>query len=201
MAAGDDHEREVRRAGLALRIALVLAVASLGVALLLRYRPDIAARLMSAAGLTHPAWLPKEPAPAELGLGPSSAADSSDLTIPAHPESAPASAALSVTTTARTASSRRRRPVVTDVVLLPCSTPNPRPDGSFIIPPHDPTHRTIVGLPSGPGEPKRGLVIPPHDPAAENRIPVELIPLDSVLEHTIRIPPHNPDSFTRVRRD
>jgi hypothetical protein len=56
-------------------------------------------------------------------------------------------------------------------------------------------------LPAGPGEPRRGLVIPPHDPGTENRIGFELVPLDSILDHTIRIPPHDPTRYKLIRPD
>jgi len=94
-----------------------------------------------------------------------------------------------------------RRRVPTDLILLPCWLPNPRSDGSFIIPPHDPAHRTIVALPSRPGEPRRGLVIPPHDTRQQTRVPVRTVPLDSLLDYTIRIPPHDPERFITVERD
>jgi hypothetical protein len=76
---------------------------------------------------------------------------------------------------------------------------NPRPDGSFIIPPHNPRHRTIVGLPSAPGEPRRGFVIPPHDPSHENRVPIRVISMDSILEHSLQVPPHDPTQSNIVR--
>jgi len=91
--------------------------------------------------------------------------------------------------------------VITDVVLLSCSTINPRPDGSIIVPPHNPRHRTIVGLPQKPGEPPRGFVIPPHDPAVENQVPIKVIRIDSILAHTLRVQPHDPSATTVARAD
>lgn len=187
MTSGGGQESEARSAELALRAAIVLATAGLGFALYLRYRsPDTA-----DFGLTRPqpaVAAPESPGTDELSVvtAATTVADSlaaaPDSAPPAHVPPAPPG-------------------VVTDVVLLPCTEPNPRADGSFLIPPHDPTHRTIVGLPSGPGEPKRGLVIPPHDPRMQNRIPVELVPLDSILAHTVRIPPHDPDRYKLARSD
>jgi hypothetical protein len=92
-----------------------------------------------------------------------------------------------------------RRRTITDVVLLPCSTANPRPDGSFVLPPHNPRHRTIVGLPSAPGEPRRGFVIPPHDPTHENRVPIRVISMDSILEQSLQVPAHDPSKPNIVR--
>ncbi|MGH7631583.1 MAG: hypothetical protein ACREOF_19785 [Gemmatimonadales bacterium] len=181
---GDD-DREVRRAQIALGAALGLALAGIGFALLLRYGP---ARGDSAGPGPLTAQLPEDAPTGELSVVTAgttlaeSLASAPDSALPATaPRVAPAA--------------------VTDVVLLPCTEPNPRPDGSFLIPPHDPTHRTIVGLPSRPGEPKWGLLIPPHDPGAENRIPVQRVPMDSILEHTIRIAPHDPGRFKLVRPD
>jgi hypothetical protein len=51
------------------------------------------------------------------------------------------------------------------------------------------------------GEPKRGLIIPPHDPTQENRVPIELISMGTLLERSLRVAPHNPDSFTSARHD
>lgn len=97
--------------------------------------------------------------------------------------------------------SRRRAPIATDVILLPCSLRNPRADGGFIIPPHNPRNRTVVGLPSKPGEPKRGFFIPPHDPSDENRIPVDVIAMDTFLAKSIRVPPHDPTARNVVYLD
>ena len=91
--------------------------------------------------------------------------------------------------------------VPTDLVLLPCALQNPRPDGRVIVPPHNPRHRTVVGLPGRPGEAPRGVVIPPHDPREENRIVVEVVAMDSLLARTVRVPPHDPGSFNVVGRD
>ena len=110
----------------------------------------------------------------------------------------PAAGAITTRDTTTALPPRRRR-VVTDVVLLPCSTQNPRPDGSFSIPPHNPWHRTIVGLPSAPGEPKRGFIIPPHDPGRENRVPIRVISMDSILEPWLQVPPHDPNQSNIVR--
>ncbi len=181
------QEREARSAEVALRAAIALAVAGLGFALYLRYRlPDTA-----DFALTRPSpavAAPESPGTDELSIV--TAATTVAESLSAAPDSTPA-AHLPPAAPG----------VVTDVVLLPCTEPNPRADGSFLIPPHDPTHRTIVGLPSGPEEPKRGLVIPPHDPRMQNRIPVELVPLDSILEHTVRLPPHDPDRYKLARSD
>jgi hypothetical protein len=178
--------RELRIADMALPVAVVLAVAGLSFALFLGYRLPEHAR---------PGWTTEQraatsadPLPGDLSVMTAattvaeSAAPATEPPVPAPPAStAPAAP--------------------TDVVLLPCTEPNPRPDGRFLIPPHDPTRRTIVGLPAGPGEPRRGLVIPPHDPGTENRIRFELVPLDSILDHTIRIPPHDPTRYRLIRPD
>ena len=187
MTSGGGQESEARRAEVALRAAIVLAVAGLGFALYLRYRlPDTA-----DFGLTRPqpaVLAPESPGTDELSVV--TAATTVAERLAAAADAAPLAQV-----------SPAAPGVVTDVVLLPCTEPNPRADGSFLIPPHDPTHRTIVGLPSGPGEPKRGLVIPPHDPRMQNRIPVELVPLDSILERTVRLPPHDPDRYKLARSD
>jgi hypothetical protein len=178
MMPTSDGGRDVRSAQLALGAALGIGIAILGFALWLRFGP------------------PRE------GTGDRTAADAS------------ASDELNVMTAAASPPDTLHPPdsggrveppaapaVTTDVVLLPCNEPNPRPDGRFLIPPHDPTHRTIVGLPSGPGAPRRGFVIPPHDPSVENRVKVEVVPLDSILETTIRIPAHDPTRFKLVGPD
>jgi hypothetical protein len=123
-----------------------------------------------------------------------------DSARPAPDTALPTLFALLQDTSAR-ARSRGRRAVVTDIVLLPCSTANPRPDGSIVIPPHNPRHRTIVGLPQGPGDPPRGFVVPPHNPERESQIPIQIIPMDSILAHTLRVPPHDPTGFNVVRPD
>ncbi len=183
--SGSRQERAVRMADRALWASAVLAAAGLGFLLVLRFRapplvyssPDAQPEAIGAAGSATTG---------EVGVA-STAMAVTDTLGAVPPESAgPAASPL---------------PPAADVVLLPCSEPNPRADGSFLIPPHDPTRHTVVGLPSGPGEPKRGLLIPPHDPASENRIPVQLVPLDSLLAHTIRIPPHNPERFKLARLD
>ncbi|HEX2450396.1 MAG TPA: hypothetical protein VHJ69_04620 [Gemmatimonadales bacterium] len=182
MASPADDDREIRTTQLALGAALGVAVAALGFALWLRYGPPRAGE----------SGRPGRPAAAAPANG---ADELSVMTAAATPaESVPAPEAAARPEPASP-------PVATDVVLLPCSEPNPRPDGRFLIPPHDPTHRTIVGLPSGPGEPRRGLVIPPHDPAVENRVTVQFVPLDSILETTIRIPPHDPAKFKLISPD
>jgi hypothetical protein len=178
------EEAAARTADAALWAATVLALLGLGVILYLRYQvPPVVDHVWSA------------PPPTAAGLG-----SAPDLSV--------ATAATTVAESLGPPPDSASAPpppappaAVTDVVLLPCTEPNPRPDGRFLIPPHDPAHRTIVGLPSAPGEPRRGLVIPPHDPARENRIPLELVPLDSVLEHTIRLPPHDPSRYKLIRPD
>ncbi len=184
MASGTDTDPELRRVHVALGAALGLAVAALGFALWLRYGPAAGqSRFQYAA----PVEVAHDSAAGELSVMTAAATAAESLPVldsarPAEPPPAPAA-------------------VITEVVLLPCTEPNPRPDGRFLIPPHDPAHRTIVGLPSRPGEPRRGLVIPPHDPGVENRIPLQVVPMDSLLEHTIRIPPHDPTRFKLVRPD
>lgn len=178
-------DREVRLAEVALRVAIVLAVAGLSFTLFLGYR------LPERAGL---GWAMEQTA-AEPG---SQAAGDLNVVTAA---TTVAESLAALPEPAQTPPARLPPAAATDVVLLPCNEPNPRPDGRFLIPPHDPSRYTIVGLRSGPGEPKRGLVIPPHDPGAENRIPVQLVPLDSILKHTIRIPPHDPARYKLIRPD
>ncbi len=185
MASGTEDDRELRRAQIALSAALGLAVAGIGFALLLRYGPE---RGSLGGPEPLPAELPEDAPTGELSIV--TAGTTLAESLASAPDSAPFAAAP-----------RSAPALVTDVVLLPCTEPNPRPDGSFLVPPHDPTHRTIVGLPSRPGEPKWGLLIPPHDPGAENRIPVQRVSMDSILEHTIRIPPHDPGRFKLIRPD
>jgi hypothetical protein len=175
-----DPDRDVRLTQLALGAALGFAVAALAFALWLRYGPeDRAAAPAAAVAETSP--------PAD------------ELTI----VSAAATPADSLTARESAAESDPPAgpPVATDVVLLPCTEPNPRTDGRFLIPPHDPTHRTIVGLPSVAGEPRRGLVIPPHDPGVDSRVTLEIVPLDSVLESTIRLPAHDPARYKLIGPD
>jgi hypothetical protein len=172
--------REVRSTQLALGAALGIGVAILGFALWLRYGPpreragDQAARAAETSAGEEFNVMTAAASPPDTLHPPDSGGR-------VEPSAAPA--------------------VATDLVLLPCNEPNPRPDGRFLIPPHDPTHRTIVGLPSGPGAPRQGFVIPPHDPAVENRVKLEVVPLDSLLETTIRIPAHDPTRFKLVGPD
>jgi hypothetical protein len=177
-------ERAVRVADAALRLAIVLAVSGLSFSLFLRFgSPDRGGLSLTA---DQRAAEPAESLAGDLNVVtaattvPESLATLAEA-VPAPPVPEPA--------------------VVTDVVLLPCTEPNPRSDGRFLLPPHNPNHRTIVGLPSGPGEPRRGLLIPPHDPGTETRVPMVFAPLDSVLEHTIRIPPHDPARYKLIRPD
>jgi hypothetical protein len=174
MSGRSREERAVRTANLALQVACVIAVAAAGVVLQPR-RPTTA--------------LPSAP---NGDLSVASAAVNVVESLESLPAPLPADAAPSPPPAAA---------LVTDVVLLPCREPNPRSDGRFLIPPHDPTHRTIVGLPSGPGEPRRGIVIPPHDSDRESRISIEIIALDSILEHTLRVPPHDPSRYKLVGPD
>lgn len=178
-------DKEVRIADMALRVAMVLAIAGVSFTLFVGYRQPEHARL---------GWT------ADQRVAEPSEAPTGDLNV----VTAATTVAESLAAPLETAPAPPVPPppaAPTDVVLLPCSEPNPRPDGRFLIPPHDPTRRTIVGLPSGPGEPKRGLVILPHDPGRENRVPFEVVPLDSILEHTIRIPPHDPGRYKLIRPD
>ena len=174
-----DEDREVRLTQLALGAGLGLAVAALAFALWLRYGPPSVSDSRQAPAAAD--------APAGDDLNVMTAAANPPDSV--HPD------------TSGRPSPPPGPPVATDLVLLPCNEPNPRPDGRFLIPPHDPTHRTVVGLPSGPGEPRRGFVIPPHDPSVENRIKIEVVPLDSILETTIRVPPHDPARFKLVGPD
>ncbi|HET8625329.1 MAG TPA: hypothetical protein VFM14_17350 [Gemmatimonadales bacterium] len=176
-----DEDRDVRLTQLALGAGLGLAVAALAFALWLRYGPS--------RSVSEP---PPAPATAEASAGD----DLNVITAAASPADSVAGQEP-----AGRADAPVGPPVPTDVVLLPCSEPNPRPDGRFLIPPHDPKHRTIVGLRSVTGEPRRGLVIPPHDPSVENRITVQIVPIDSILETTIRIPPHDPAKYKLIGQD
>jgi hypothetical protein len=186
-AVAEEYEREERRVRLALRLTAGLAIAALALALVVRFRPEALSGVAPRV---------------EAVVSPAASDASTALILPAHRDSAPESsqlgAAMPAEVTPPDSAPVGRAP---DVVLLPCNTPNPRPDGSFLIPPHNPRHVTIVGLPAPRSEPQVGLVVPPHDPSIQNRIPVRLVPLDSILTQTIRLPPHNPDSFTIARRD
>jgi hypothetical protein len=46
-----------------------------------------------------------------------------------------------------------------------------------------------------------GFVVPPHDPERENQVPIQIIPIDSILAHTLRVPPHDPTGFNVARPD
>lgn len=231
MPVADEHDREERWVRLALRAAVALSGAVLALSLLLRFRPAVAGWLPATretsagalpagesgalggavpAGAGAPAGLGAPPASATLPERAPGPALESLLVLPAAlPDSAAnltgvrgvpvASTPLAPVPPDSGPAARRRVP--TDLILLPCWLPNPRPDGSFIVPPHNPAHRTIVALPSRPGEPRRGLVIPPHDTKRQTRVPVRTVPLDSLLDYTIRIPPHDPERFITVDRD
>lgn len=182
-----DLDREVRRTHIALGAALGLAAAGIGFALLLRYGPAE----WSAYGWSPLVGVAEPPENAAMG-------QVSVVTAGATP----AESVAVVTDPAPAIEPAFDRALLSaDVVLLPCTEPNPRPDGSFLIPPHNPTRHTIVGLPSGPGEPKRGLLIPPHNPNTDNRVPIQVVSLDSILAHTVRIPPHDPGGFKLARHD
>ncbi|MBA3496308.1 MAG: hypothetical protein H0T86_04315 [Gemmatimonadales bacterium] len=193
--------REERTIRLARRVALVLAVLVLLLVIFARVEPEALSRLWAAAGQ-----------PVESGgLTASAQGDSPSDRAQASPSperpggtgSAPVQAASQIQDTASTstppAPRARRQEVITDVVLLPCATANPRPDGSFVIPPHEPTHRTIVGLPSGPGRKRQGFVVPPHDPGQENQVPIEVISMDSILGQSLQVPPHDPRATNFAR--
>jgi hypothetical protein len=203
MPRGQEYSREHRRIRLVRGAAVILGVVVLAVAAIARFDPERLPRFFP--GAHQPFESAGLPAKGE-SAAPSPPVVSDGSRAPG-PETVPVSLQVQDTThrsgagtTAADSSPppRRRRPI-TDVVLLPCSTANPRPDGSFILPPHNPRHRTIVGLPSGPGEPRRGFVIPPHDPAQENRVPIRLISMDSILEHSLQVPPHDPTTSNIVR--
>ena len=183
-------DREVRLAESALRVAIVLAVAGLSFTLFLGYR------LPERAGL---GWATEQTAAEPAS--PAASAAAGDLNVVTAATTVAESLAALPEPAAPTPLAPLPPAAATDVVLLPCNEPNPRPDGRFLIPPHDPSRYTIVGLRSGPGEPRRGLLIPPHDPGAENRIPVQLVPLDSILEHSIRLPPHDPGRYKLIGPD
>jgi hypothetical protein len=210
-----EHDRGARHARAAAVLGAALAAGAIAFALLSRYRPDLAHELIPVEHLTAaPDSSPyaEESAALAGSAGPIAVADTHSSLGSAPPDSAHDSASQSVDTTLprlfallQDTGSRVRTPtrrtVVTDVVLLPCSTVNPRPDGSIIIPPHNPKHRTIVGLPQKPGESPQGFVVPPHDPAVENQVPIRIIPMDSILAHTLRVPAHDPSGFSVVRPD
>jgi hypothetical protein len=210
-----EYDRDERRARAAAGIAAVVAVGAIAFALLARYRPELARELIP---VEQPAAAPEstprsEESAALAGSAANVALPDTHISVaPAPVDSAPDSTGQTVdTTTPRlfallqdtNAATRKptRRAVITDVVLLSCSTINPRPDGSIIVPPHNPRHRTIVGLPQKPGEPPRGFVIPPHDPAVENQVPIKVIRIDSILAHTLRVQPHDPSATTVARAD
>jgi hypothetical protein len=202
-----EYDRQERQARAAVWAGVGLLLLTLGFALLVRYRPDLASLVLPIRGtlpLAHEesaelAGPVHETAPGRVAPGPE--ADSgADARHSVPDTSSPPMLAL-VQDTGGRARTRGRRPVITDVVLLPCSMPNPRADGSIVIPPHNPRHRTVVGLPTKPGEPPRGFVVPPHDPGRENEVPIEIIPMDSILAHTLRVPPHDPTAYSVVRPD
>jgi hypothetical protein len=191
-----EYDREERRARAGVVAGVALLLVAIGFALTVRFRPEVAGALVplkgdavTAAAQPHP----EESATLEPSVGADSARPAPDTAFPTM-------FALLQDTCGR-ARSPRRRAVLTDIVLLPCSTANPRPDGSIVIPPHNPRHRTIVGLPQGPGDPPRGFVVPPHNPKQENQVPIQIIPMDSILAHTLRVPPHDPTGFNVVRPD
>lgn len=175
-----------------------LAIAGVALALLVRYQPELASAIVPGGSGLAPPSRDVESATIAQSAG--------AVTLPAPSEAPPSRDTVSIPLLALlqdtgSRPARGRRTVVTDVVLLPCSTPNPRADGSFLIPPHNPRHRTIVGLPHQPGESARGFVIPPLDPKRENQVPIQIIPIDSILAHTLRVPPHDPTGYNRVRPD
>jgi hypothetical protein len=189
MPIPQDYGREDRRIRLVRRVALVLGAPVLALAVVARFDPERLSPMFPGA------HQPVESAGLPAGM--ESAVASAAMTVGTSRATGP-SAEPAVQSGDTNPPSRRRRPI-TDVVLLPCSAANPRPDGSFVIPPHNPRHRTIVGLPSAPGEPRRGFVIPPHDPAHENRVPFRVISMDSILEQSLQVPPHDPSKSNVVR--
>jgi hypothetical protein len=203
MPRGQEYSREQRRIRLVRGAAAILGVLVLGVAAVARFDPERLPRFMLGARQ------PFESAglPASLESGAPSPPATAARSRASGPETVPVFQQVQDTThpptsgpvaTGSNPPPRRRRPI-TDVVLLPCSMANPRPDGSFVLPPHNPRHRTIVGLPSKPGEPRRGFVIPPHDPTRENRVPIRVISMDSILDHSLQVPPHDPTTSNIVR--
>ena len=216
MRIENEYDRAERHARAGVAGGVALALVALGFALVVRYRPEVAralipvggeiavtqtaaARLEESAAIARPdsAATPPEttastaPAPADSGPGGTSEAAARAF---------PTMFVLLQDTSSRSRA-RTRRGVITDVVLLPCSTANPRADGSILIPPHNPRHRTIVGLPQKAGDPPRGFVVPPHNPDEESQVPIQIIPIDSILAHTLRVPPHDPTTFNVVRTD
>ena len=212
MPIESEHERAERVARVVTAIAAVVAVGAIAFALVARYRPELARELIPIGqpAVATQAERAEESAALAGSAGSVIAGDTHPAVTPPPADTAADSArqktdtaisslfALLQDTTSR---GRARRPIITDVVLLPCSSANPRPDGSVVIPPHNPRHRTIVGLPQKPGEPPRGFVIPPHNSNVENQVPIKIIPMDSILAHTLRVPPHDPSSFSVVRPD
>ena len=207
MSIESEPDRELRQARSAVWAGVGLLILVGGFGAMVRYRPDLASLIIPVGG---PPALSQEES-AELArpvhetapgrLAPE--ADTESTSDPRHPatDTALPSVLALLQDTGGRARNPGRRPVITDVILLPCSTPNPRPDGSIVIPPHNPRHRTVVGLPQKPGEPPRGFVIPPLDPGRENQVPIEIIRMDSILAHTLRVPPHDPTAYNVVRPD
>ncbi|MFL5496142.1 MAG: hypothetical protein ACJ8DC_17285 [Gemmatimonadales bacterium] len=202
MSRGEEFNREHRRIRLVRGSAASLGVMVLALAAIARFDPERLARFMpgahqpfESAGL---AARVESAAPAPPAIAGGSRA-SGPAMVPVAPQVQDTSHTSAPGTTTDSNPPPRRRRTVTDVVLLPCSTANPRPDGSFVIPPHNPRHRTIVGLPSKPGEPRRGFVVPPHDPTQENRVPIRVISMDSILDQSLQVPPHDPTTTNIVR--
>lgn len=208
MTIENEYDRQERRARAAVGVGIGLVLLAVGLAFLVRYRPDVASLLVPLSAPTSSPPLQQESA--QLGRSASGAAASVSPTARERADSAPDSLRRASDTTLREthavpqdtsarARTAGRRAIVTDVILLPCSTPNPRRDGSVLIPPHNPGHRTVVGLPQNPGEPARGFVIPPHDPKQVNQLLIEVVPIDSILAHTMHVPPHDPATYNVVR--
>lgn len=209
MAIADEYTRAERRTRLALRIVLGLMVAVVAAGLVVRFRPDAVPDLFPmVSGLVSA----HDSSPDTLALAAASAPPAgTSRQVPVQGKDTtqqdttqrplPAVGALAPADTAHPAPRRRRRRpvIITDVVLLPCSLANPTAEGGFILPPHNPRHRTIVGLPSGPGEPRRGFVIPPHDPRQENQVSITVVPMDSILNKTLLVPRHDPAKMNVVR--
>jgi hypothetical protein len=207
-----EPERAERLARVVTAMAAIVAVGAIAFALLARYQPELAGELIPIGQLSVATQPDRAEESAALAgsAGGVIASDTHPGVTPPLPDTTADSArqktdtaisslfALLQDTSPR---ARARRPIITDVVLLPCSSANPRPDGSVAIPPHNPKHRTIVGLPQKPGEAPRGFVIPPHNPSVENQVPIKIIPMDSILAHTLRVPPHDPSAFSVVRPD
>ena len=204
-----EAEREEQQARTAVWTGLGLLVLVAAFAGLVRYRPDLASLLLPVQPSTpvsheESAELAKpvhETAPGRLSPSVTQIDSEPETPQPAFDTTLPPPQMLALFQDTGGRVRTGRRPVVTDIILLPCSMPNPRPDGSIVIPPHNPRHRTVVGLPQKPGEPPRGFVVPPYDPNRENQVPIEIIPMDSILAHTLRVPPHDPTAYTVVRPD